>query len=382
MSDCSQSDRRLVIALGLGLFSGSIGIYFVPVQIGALIEGLKLSESTAGLMGALEVACMSLTAIVISPRLLHWSKSRTAIVGVIVAAVAQGLSALIDVTVLLFFLRLMTGIGCGCVFASVCASAALTSAPDRNFGWAQAIMNVLFFVMFLIAPYALSYSHHRGLFLLLALVLLSTIPLYRFLNVRAENRETRNENTSHAGISLIGMHIIATILLNIGLGALWAFVERIGTHNIGLDAGTIGAVLSSATLFMIGGSLFAAWLGVRVGRTMPMAVATILCGCAALLVSSSSTLLFYAGGLYLYNFVYLFLGPYIIAGTPSALDSSGRLAAAMGGIMFLSYSAGIGTGGFIAELISLKGIGYFAFFTCLLAVPLFVMVGRTLESKS
>jgi hypothetical protein len=276
----------------------------------------------------------------------------------------------------------MTGVGCGCVFASACASAALTSAPDRNFGWAQAIMNGLFFMMFLIAPYSLAYSHHRGLFLLLALVLISTVPLYRYLNNSGNTTEILQQNTKHADMFLIGMHIVATVLLNIGLGALWAFVERMGTLNIGLDAGTIGTVLSSATLFMIGGSLFAAWLGVRVGRMLPTVVATILCGCAALLVSHSGSLVFYAGGLYLYNFVYLFIGPYIIAGTPSALDPSGRLAAAMGGVMFLSYSVGIGTGGFIAELVSLKGIGFFAFFTCLLAVPLFVMVGRTVESKS
>lgn len=379
MSDPAQGERNLLIALGFGLFSGSIGVYFVPVQIGALIDGLSLNESTAGLMGAVEIACMSLTAIVISPRLIHWSKSRTATVGVILAATAQALTSLIDVTLLLFLLRLLTGIGCGCVFASVCVSAALTSIPDRSFAWAQAIMNALFFIMFLLAPFALSYSHHRGLFVLLALVLVSGIPLYRHLEISGNSAETQQQKHKRAGNILIGMHIVATILLNIGLGALWAFVERMGSVNIGLDAATIGTVLSSATLFMIAGSLFAAWLGVRIGRTIPLAVASILCGCAALLVSSSSSLLFYALGLFIYNFAYLFIGPYIIAGSSAALDSSGRLAAAMGGIMFLSYSAGVGTGGYVVEFISLKGIGVFALFTCFIAAPLFMLVSQTLE---
>ena len=56
-----------VLAIGIGLFAGSFGPYFVPVQIGALIDGLGLSESQSGLLGVVEVGSMSLTAILIWP---------------------------------------------------------------------------------------------------------------------------------------------------------------------------------------------------------------------------------------------------------------------------------------------------------------------------
>lgn len=380
MAEVKQSQESsfwLVAALGVGLFSGSMGVYLVPIQIGALIDGLQLSESETGLLGAVEVASMSLTAIAISSRLATWSRSRTAIYGVLLAALCEFFTGFVNSVSLLFPLRVF--VGCGFVFAAVCAAAASTSEPDRNFGWAQAVMNVLFFIVFLIAPYSLAFGHHRGLFLTLAAIMLLTLPLYRFLingNVKLEPQDT---SASRAGKLLIETHILATVLLNIGLGALWGFVERIGTHNIGLSPETIGTVLSMATLFMIAGSLFAAWLGVRIGRAIPMATATVLCAVAAMLVTNADSLPIYAGGLFLYNAAYLFLGPYIIAGTAAALDPSGRLAAAMGGIMFFSYSVGIGTGGFIAELISLAGIGILALCTCLLAAPLFAIVSMRLD---
>jgi predicted MFS family arabinose efflux permease len=369
----------LILAIGVGLFAGSMGVYLVPVQIGALIDGLGFSASQTGLLGAVEVGAMSITAIAISSKLDRWSRSRTAMYGAIFAAACEILTGFIDTLILLFPLRILVGIGCGLVFGAICAAAASTSNPDRNFGWGQAVMNLLFMIMFILLPYTLSIDLHRGLFVALGIVLLLTVPFYRSLPDVCTDIISQESSGRKANTALIAMLILATVLLNIGLGALWGFVERIGSDNVGLSPEMIGTVLSMSTLFMIGGSLFAAWLGVRIGRAIPMASASVLCALAAMLVTNAETLMIYAGGLFLYNAAYLFLGPYIIAGSASALDPSGRLASAMGGIMFFSYSVGIGAGGFIADIISLAGIGLLALFTCLLAAPLFAIVSMRLE---
>jgi hypothetical protein len=112
---------------------------------------------------------------------------------------------------------------------------------------------------------------------------------------------------------------------------------------------------------------------------IPLAVASVICGIAALVVGYSEILVTYALGIFVYNMAYLFMGPYIIAGTSAALDPSGRLASAMGGIMFLSYSVGIGMGGIISDAISLSGIGILALVTCLLAAPLFAIVSLRID---
>lgn len=372
----SPDSFRLIIALGVGIFAGSIGIYTVPLQIGALIDSLQLTASETGLLGAIEIAAMSLTMMLISPLLTRFSLRNIAWYGVVFASLSQFSTAFANSYWLLFMLRLCTGIGCGCVFASACAAAASTREPDRNFGWAQTVMNVIFLILFLVLPYSLHFGLHKGLFISLAILLLMTLPLYNFLPDNREESEDNKLKQEKARVVLIVIHIIATVLLNTGLGALWGFVERIGVTNVGLNSETIGIVLSLATLFMIAGSLFAVWLGVRFGRALPLAGAALICALAAMLVTNAQSLIVYAGGLFLYNFAYLFIGPYIIAGIPSSLDSSGRLAATMGGIMFFSYSLGIGTGGYIAEYLSLSGIGILALCSCVISAPLFILVSK------
>lgn len=325
---------------------------------------------------------MSLTAIIISPKLASWSRRRTIMAGVVLAASCEILTAFASSLFVFFPLRFGVGVGCGFVFGSICAVAGSSGNPERLLGWGQSIMNLMFLFMFLIVPYTLGYGHHKGLFVFLGIVLLATLPIYRYLDDKKAGFIEIERPAHLKAFTLITMYLLAVVLLNVGLGALWGFVERMGTNNVGLSQLTIGRVLSMATLFMISGSLFAAWLGSRIGRTIPVVTATLICAMAAILVSSAETLMIYAGGLFLYNLAYLFLGPYTIAGISSALDPSGRLAAAVGGIMFFSYSVGIGTGGFIAELISLNGIGYLAFCSCLLAAPLFFLVCRAVQKNA
>lgn len=376
----SQSESKLLtLAVGVGIYVGGFGGYLVPIQIGAIVDGLGFSQSQTGLLGAVELAAMSITAILISPHLGRWPMGRVAMIGVVLAGLSEIFTGLASTLVLLFPLRLLTGVGCGLVFGSVCAVSASTNNPDRIFGLGQALMNVLFLITFLLLPYTLAFGMHRGLFFSLGILLLLITPLFRVLNRSTAGINAAATEGAQVNKPLIILHIIATILLNIGLGATWGFVERIGSQQVGLDPETIGRVLSAATLFMIGGSLLAAWLGGRIGRAIPMTIAAIISGLAAVTVAYSSVLLTYATGLFIYNLAYLFIGVYIIAGTASALDPSGRLASAMAGVMFLSYSVGIGMAGFIADLISLSGIGILALITCLIAAPLFAIVGQRLD---
>jgi hypothetical protein len=69
----------------------------------------------------------------------------------------------------------------------------------------------------------------------------------------------------------------------------------------------------------------------------------------------------------IFNFCYLLIGPFALAGVPSTLDPSGRLAATANGLMWLAYSAGVAAGGFIADLSSVKIIGAFAMCGCVVA---------------
>jgi hypothetical protein len=75
----------------------------------------------------------------------------------------------------------------------------------------------------------------------------------------------------------------------------------------------------------------------------------------------------YSTGLFAFNFCYLMLGSFALAGVPLSLDPSGRLAAAANGIMWFAYSGGVAAGGIIADRASVKSIGTFALCGCVFA---------------
>jgi len=53
------------------------------------------------------------------------------------------------------------------------------------------------------------------------------------------------------------------------------------------------------------------------------------------------------------------------------LEPSGRLAVAAGGMMWLSYSAGLTAGGIISDSVNVRAIGQFSLVSCAVAAALF-----------
>jgi predicted MFS family arabinose efflux permease len=370
-----------ILAVGVIFVNSFIGVYLVPFQIGVWMDGLQFSASRSGMLGTLEVATMSITSIVAAPRIVGFSLSKVAIAGLVVAVIAQVLTGVSNDVSILVILRVLAGIGCGFIFAAVVSAVAQSKDPDRLMGYGQAVMNLLFMGVFLIIPYALNLHLLRGLFFGLALLMLISLPAFWVLPGTTAMRDDVLDRKNDLDGARVAIHFAAIMLLNVGLGALWGFLERAGIQ-IGLSASIVASVLSASTLAMIAGSLFAGWLGTRIGRALPMLVAAILCGIAALAAMTAQSLVVYASAVMLYGAAYLFLGPYIIVGMSSALDPSGRLAPASGGVMWLSYSIGIGGGGLIADTISLGAIGWLAFFGCIVSGVLFLLNARHVEGKS
>ena len=369
----------LALAFGFTFFCGAMGVYMAPFQIGVMIDSSHLSASQSGLLSAIEIAAMSITAILAAPMLDRSDRGKLAIFGALIAAGGEVGSGFVSGFALQLPLRALTGVGCGLIFGAAAAATVSTENPDRSFGIGQAIMNLLFFCLYLATPHALELAQHRGLFLLLACIFLILTPIFRALP-NADN-EVLFANEVHRTLNseAVILLVMATVLLNSGLGALWGYVERIGISQVGLTIEQVASVLSSTTLAMIAGSLAAGWLGAKYGRGRPMFVASVCCAIAALAVANATTVAVYLIALLFYNFAYLFLGPYIFAGVSSVIDPSGRLASAMVGVMFLSYSAGIASGGFITEQIGLSGIGWFAFLGCLISAPMYYRLCARIE---
>ncbi|OGT79155.1 MAG: hypothetical protein A3H91_09575 [Gammaproteobacteria bacterium RIFCSPLOWO2_02_FULL_61_13] len=363
------------------MFAGSMGIYVVPFQIGALMDSLGLSAMQSGLLGTLEIGAMSITTLVLAPMLGRWPLSRVALGGGLLAAFGELLTAVSTSVGVVPITRLLTGIGCGGIYGAVNAAVARTDNPDRLYAQGLAFMNLAFLVLFLILPRMLVLGGHPALFGTLGIIFLLLQPVLRRVSLAAPSGAASPEIESAPPIAwqLVRLHFLATIFVNLGLGALWGFVERMGL-DVGMSVAQVGAALSATSLAMIGGCLFAAWLGTSAGRLLPLVLGTLITGVAALAVALAPVPAAYVVALMISEAAYLFLSAYLIAGVTSALDPSGRVAAACGGVMFLSYSMGISTGGLIADTWSLALIGWFALGNCLLAAPLFALVVHRLEA--
>lgn len=359
-------------AVGLLLLTGLIGVFLVPYQIGALMQGWGLSAGTAGLLGMAELAAMSLTSILILPASRKIPLHRLVVVGLAIAVAGEASTFFIGQVWALTFARTLTGIGSGTVLAATSTYVATNTNPNRVMGLGLTIANLFFFAIFLLMPRVLLAVSPRGLFIALTFcVAASAVAVPHVLRLpmstpppRAQSRRTALDGARVAAL------VVGLVTLNLGLGAMWSFAERVG-HDIGLSPEQTGAVLAACPIAMIAGSGIAGLMGERFGNRWPLLIACLVCGTACYGTTMATDLPTYAAGLMIFNFCYLLIGPFALAGIPSTLDPSGRLAATANGLMWLAYSAGVAAGGFIADLSSVKIIGAFALGGCAVAAGTF-----------
>jgi predicted MFS family arabinose efflux permease len=366
------------------LFVGLVSVFMVPFQIGALMDGLKLSAGVSSLLGTAELLAMSLTSILIAPVIGRIPLNWLALAGIALAVAGEIATACVSSLWVLSASRAVTGVGSGVALAAVTSSVALAPNPDRAMGLGLTLTSLLFFILFLITPQILAKLGYRGLFVILAVCLAAVSLTTRHLPQSSPSTDEPRSTNGSPGTRLdparVAVLALGIFALNLGLGAQWSFAERIG-RDIGLDAEQTGDVLSACTIAMIGGSATAGLMGDRFGYRWPLVIGSVACGIACYCTAASTDLVGYALGSLTYNFCYLMLGPFSIVGVPSTLDASGRLAAAAGGLMWLAYSIGVTAGGLIADSVSIKAIGILALAACFLAAAAFAWVTRSIASK-
>lgn len=364
-------------AVGPLLFTGLVGVFMVPYEIAALMDGWRLSAATAGLLGTAELAAMSISSIFIMRIAGSRSLRQIAAVGFAIAIAGEVSTSFIDHLWVLVSFRIMTGIGSGMVLAATSTSVAVTSNPNRVMGLGLTITNLLFFAAFLVTPRVLLHFGARDLFIGISLCFAAATASVLYIGGPPASAIPREKAYSRASLDRIKVSclVLGLISLNIGLGAVWSFAERIGA-DIGLNADQIGSILAACPIAMIVGSATAGLMGNRFGDRWPILLGCIACGVACYATTTSTSLSGYAVGLLLFSFSDIFIGPFALAGIPSTLDPSGRLAAAANGLMWLTYSVGIAVGGFIADRASVKVIGTFGFCGCVVAGVTLACIAR------
>jgi predicted MFS family arabinose efflux permease len=318
-----------VTALGV---IGSIVFLLLPMLIGAFTENLSLGTSQVGLLGSADMTGMFVAAIVATfwVRSCNWR---------VIAAVACGLlivchlaSGLIQGFAPLLLIRLLAGFAGGSLMSIALTSLGDSRHPDRYFALFVAAQLTLGGIGLWLFPGLLMQFGLRGVFGGLALVVFASALMIPFIPRQGCKRAAPgNSGHKHNGRTLRPgvMALLACFIFNMGIMAVWAYLERMG-DAAGLPGDFIGRTLGLSLVAALVGALMAAGFENRFGRVAPLLVTLVVQAIALLLLASDLSPGSFMLGVMLFAFGWNFPVAYQLAITVT-IDVSGRLV-----VLFLS----------------------------------------------
>ena len=368
------------LAVSTGKFVSVVGLMLMPIQIGALIDGLSLGAAAAGLLATLEFSALGIGIMFVAVNPLKTSALKYALMGVALITAGQIGSALIADYTVLMALRFLVGFGAG--FANAAATitiAANFKAPERTAGYAFGLVYLVGGLLYLAAPHMTEYGYHKGVFLSLAAVVLLFTPLLFGLPDTPLKKRAAVRPAAVLSVPVL-LLFTAEVFLMIGMGAAWGFGERMGLA-VNLSPKEIGFYFACTMIASIIGSMFTGWLGLRFGRTLPFVVCTILLSLCCYFMANPGIAIVYVTCLLSFQALQALFIPFLI-GTGAALESSGRLSAAVVAVEIFSFGAGGVIGGMVVETFDLQAVGWLAVLGGIVAAPLLMLVCRPLDRQN
>ena len=360
-----------ILAISAGNVIAHLCTAAMPLQIGSLIDGYRLSATAAGTVGFFQVGCMAVGMILFS-RIVHRFKLLgICLCGIFVAAIADiaiyGAPAEFAV---LCLIAAVSGLGYALMLSATVSAPAASAQPERVYAISSSLGLLMLVGVLSLLPFANVHFGIRGIFLGIAITLTASIPLV--IGLRFARAKTDVRPVGHGAIPGRLPLLIMWSLASMGMGTVWPFAERIG-HSLDLSGPLIGVTLSFSVFLSMLGSAAAAFVNKIMDRQIGLLIGFVGTAASCLLLAFSTGFWMFAisaSSFWVFT-IYLFV---LLLGTSATLDSSGRLATLCTGCERLAYSVGAPIGGFFVDMGSFRGIGIFSAIVCLMAVP-FCMPG-------
>ena len=347
-ASCNRNVDRPAAVFGvtaLGVI-GSIVFLLLPMLIGAFTENLSLSEAQVGMLGSADMTGMFIAAVVATAWIRRYNWRAVAALACGLLIICHLLSGFVQAFEPLFLIRVLAGFAGGSLMSIALTSLGDTRRPDRFFALfiaGQLTLGGLGLWLFpgLLASYGLG-----GVFSALAVVVLGAMLLIPFISQQGRQIETavpsgssnRAKKRTITPAMLPGvMALLACFIFNLGIMAIWAYLERMG-NAVGLEASFIGTTLALSLVGALFGALLAAMIENRFGRVMPFVVTVMVQVVALLLLSGELSRNAFQVGVMLFAFGWNFPVAYQLAITVS-IDVSGRLVVLFLSAVKLGYAA-------------------------------------------
>lgn len=356
--DYKISQRTLVLsafasAYGVGLLT----LLMLPFLMGAMMNGLELSEGTTGLILSVEFTLAMVSSLLIAPYINRVPRKTVAVIGTVMVIIANILSAYISDVALLICVRAFAGFGAGLALAAGNSVIASAQDPDKTAGQ----VNVLFVVLMIIVMLGFGFiadnfglvGTYYGIAATYAVMLIMVVRLPQYVDVESDSSmDVDNSKVRMSLIGLVPIGMMATMFLFSMRDMMgWAFVEQIGVA-LGYSTSEMGIILAVQAFIALLGPLVVAKVGNKFGITIPVLIGIIGHGLITLGYLMASDSKFFYTAIVLMNATAYFYALAYLTGLAASLDKEGRIVAATGSFIALGIAVGPA---FAGQLINLGG---------------------------
>ena len=302
-----------------------VGVCVFIIQPGIIqgfVNELGLTPEQAGYVASAEMWGLALMTVALTffASRINWKK--LTLIGLLIAIVGN-LASTLDLSIEAFTaVRALTGVGLGTMISLPFAMLGMTTKKEFNFGSANVLVLVYGALGLFLIPTALANIGLDGIFVFLAIFCalgLLTIPS---LPNGAEDNNAENEDGSDPYSSITKYMALGGVLLfDTAIGAVWAYIFLVGTQG-GIGEQTVANILTFSQFLGILGSLLVVYLAGRVGRGGPFGAAIFFCAAGIGILLFEVNFLFYSAAIYIFNFWWNLVQPYIMATLSAFNDRS------------------------------------------------------------
>ena len=339
-----DSWKSIAISLYMTLVGYAV-LVGIPVINSAWVNLLEFSETQGGRVSGMDLGGLAVGGVVTALLIAKVDRRWLAIIGMVIAVLANILCIYIVSYDQVFWLRFLSGFGSG-IFTSIAVSSlGACSKPALAFN----AMLFAFAFSQALEMHFLPLLPMSGIYLVFIVFFLSTLPFINWIPgfkeaepyLTAESPDPGNVKSSREVAIpkfVPWICLAAMIITYINIGAYWTYID-LAARADGIDQGWTNSVLTWSSFASGIGCLFATLLSSRFGLLRPLLV-TLICmsiivGMLASGITDKSLLISVAS----FNFLWIFIDVYQMS-TIANVDKKGRFAALMPGAQGLGQWIG------------------------------------------
>ena len=344
-SELPQSDRKHLVACWVMAALGAMPFAVQPFFLSVMSEALMLAPDQVGLLASADI----LGVVLASFSGFWWTRrfSHQALIKLASMSMVLGYLGLLfaDTFEAVLSLRFLAGVlGHGIAFSLGTALLCRAPHPDRAIA-ISVVTQISFSSLLLVAlPKVLLSTDIETVYWSLVAIVLVLLPPLRLTNnsVRFASEAGRKATIK----PLMMWLLVALVSYQLGLSAIWAFIESIGRERqISLEQ--MGLMLAVILPVSMLGSIFASLLDVRLGRATPVIIATVAGAIGLLIVANTTSITMLAAGFLLHQIAWNFGIAFVYGAIAQVSDQSGTEILAPG-----SQSLGTALGPILAGVLA------------------------------